>query len=1028
MHMTPANPFREYKLITGRDYRPEWDILELNAGIANWLVDEVNNLKGQVDPDPGQRIAVITGPPGYGKTHLFGRIQHQVGSDVFFVFVPAFEPETSPVDHIRRYVVATLFRKAGDGPSLLDQALAQLCRPALAEYFADLPPTLAARHDSLRQRLTESPAAVLEVVRSVKSLIPFSLLADSLVPLMPGDAMITRALALGWAPDPWANTACRWLQGQSLDETALKRVGLPEETPTALAVIRAIPALLQFQQPMMICCDQLEGILQGDEAVKTGSILSQTLMDLLHELPVQIVLSCFLDKWGELKKNFLAAIQDRFKDPFRLESLKADQAVRLVASRMTSWPQLPANKPPTWPFGEADIRQIVAEDVPTPRRLIEICEPRFAEWLETDQTNEILKRKPDHDKGPVDPSFAFLAEWNGEIAAIKQDPERAVGKQAEDRLYRGVLEALKLANSAQRLRAFGGARVVDIQDRVIRATPPARRPGARVALAGGPGEPAQNIVVALTTIENAQSFNHYFKALKAQSDLIAGALLIHPRRDLNLGHNAQTWVDLERKKGRFRLLALEDHPLTFQALEAFVTLLDRALAQELILNGVTMTPEDCRDLVIKTGVIDNLDLFKLLARAKQATQGGEKAAAGASQAKDGAGEQAASAQQANATPPPGGGGDPAGAKAEAKTPPPRAEPAAPRVDHSGWAQDKLDKAVKKLKLLGQDVEPGGFEVGPSFARLQVVPLGKTNFKGVSNKAVDLRISLGLDVVPIVGSQAGCISIDVQLPERATVTLAQALSGADKKLAGKAAFPVGQDVAGQTHWLDLSEPADCHLLVAGTTGSGKSEFLRAAVAALAARLGPEQLQFVLIDPKQVTFNLARPSPYLKAPVAHNLEEAIPLIQGCMTEMDRRYEILKDRQLTNVGDLPPEMLPRTIIVIDEFASFLEDKESKKVVTALLKRIGAMARAAGIHLILATQRPDKDVIVPVLRENLPGRIALHVTNKAGSDLILGSPEAEHLLGKGDLFWKKGGELLRLQSPFVTQAELETRLRVQG
>jgi len=439
---------------------------------------------------------------------------------------------------------------------------------------------------------------------------------------------------------------------------------------------------------------------------------------------------------------------------------------------------------------------------------------------------------------------------------------------------------------------------------------------------------------------------------------------------------------------------------------------------------VTMTPEDCRDLVIKTGVIDNLDLFKLLGHAKKPTAKPEGAAASAS-ASNGAASQAhgklesaAKQAEATATPPPGGADF--REKAGSETPPPQAA-----VDHSSWAEDKLVKAVKKLKLLGQDVQPSGFEVGPTFARLRVEPLGKTNFKGVSNKAVDLRISLGLEKVPIVGSQAGCISIDVQRPDRAMVTLADALANAPQSLKLAPAFPVGQDVGGQTHWLNMAEPADCHLLVAGTTGSGKSEFLRAAVAALASRLGPDQLQFLLIDPKQVTFSIAKASPYLQAPVAHNLDEALPLIQRCMDEMDRRYAILAERGKSNVAELDAGMVPRIVVVIDEFASFLEDKESKRLVTALLKRIGAMARAAGIHLILATQRPDKDVITPVLRENLPGRIALQVTNKAGSDLILGSPEAEHLLGKGDLFWKKGGELLRLQSPFVSQAELEATLR---
>ena len=191
-------------------------------------------------------IAVMTGPPGYGKTHLFGRIEHQVGRDVFFVFVPAFEPETPPLDHIRRHVVAALFRKVGDAPSTLELALARLCRPAFANYFADLPPTLAARHNSIRQRLADSPEAVLEVVRSVKTLAPFTKLADSLVSVLPSDAGVVRALALGWAPAPWSDTARRWLRGEDLPEADLKAVGLSNDsTDRDGSCSKPVPALFQ---------------------------------------------------------------------------------------------------------------------------------------------------------------------------------------------------------------------------------------------------------------------------------------------------------------------------------------------------------------------------------------------------------------------------------------------------------------------------------------------------------------------------------------------------------------------------------------------------------------------------------------------------------------------------------------------------------------------------------------------------------------------------------------------------------------
>ncbi len=1020
--MSFENPFRESRLNNSRNYRPEWDVPELNQVTTNWLVEKVRGLRGRQEPDPGQMIATVLAPPGYGKTHLFGRIEHLIGHEVFFAFVPEFVEQTPPLDHIRRYVIEALFDAPEGGHSPLEMALALICRPAFAGYFADLPPTLASRHETMNRRLEDTSEAVLEIIRQVKTPGPFLKLADSLVQVFPHDAGIVRALALGWAPAPWAATARRWLQGQDLPDSDRQAVGLGEEGPNPIDVLRAIPALFGYDRPMMICCDQLESVLQAKNA-NAITRLSASLMELLQAVPSQIVLSCFSDSWNEFISHSFGSFKMRVRQPpFRLEPMKTEQALRLVRNRMASWSGKSADRPPTWPFIEASIDEVVRENGPTPRALIQECATQFDAWIEGSQEGEInLPGGP----GLIvdDPSAVFLQEWNREIAAISQDPKRSADYLSQDQLYDGIFEALKLAHSAQRMREFGGVRIVDVRDKVIRATPPGGRPGALIALAGKPGEESQTAVVALTTIQASRSFGHYFTALfKASADPVSGAVLIHPKRDLDLGATTRAAVEAAQKAGKLRIMPLEDYPLTYRSTECLATLIKRAIDRELVINGVTLSAEDCRDLVIKTGVIDNLDLFKML--------GGWKRP----EAKTGPSASATSSAGAGSSggptaPPP----EPEPAKAagpepteEPVTPPPGPKPDAADLDP--WAEKKLAGAVKKLNLLGQGVEPDGFEVGPTFARLRVRPVGKTNFKGVCNKAVDLRISLGLEVVPIVGSQAGCISIDVQRPDRAVVSLAEALEGPPKGLDGLPAFPVGSDVAGQAHWLNLADPSDCHLLVAGTTGSGKSEFLRATIAALAARLGPDRLQFLLIDPKRVTFNLPGASPYLRAPVAYGLDEALPLIEACMAEMDRRYRILEERKLSNISELPPELLPRIVLVIDEFASFLEDKESKKVVTALLKRIGAMARAAGIHLILSTQRPDKDVVTPLLRENLPGRIALRVASKAGSDLILGSPDAEHLLGRGDLFWKRGGELLRLQSPYVPQAELERTLRCQS
>jgi S-DNA-T family DNA segregation ATPase FtsK/SpoIIIE len=326
------------------------------------------------------------------------------------------------------------------------------------------------------------------------------------------------------------------------------------------------------------------------------------------------------------------------------------------------------------------------------------------------------------------------------------------------------------------------------------------------------------------------------------------------------------------------------------------------------------------------------------------------------------------------------------------------------------------------------VAPLGVEIGPSFARLKVVPQGQTDVNKVRNKAESLQTHLaGLTCRPLIASQAGHISIDVQRPDPQTVKLHETLGSRPAKLKGVPAFPVGVDVSGQAHWLNLAEPSNCHLLIAGTTGSGKSEFMKAALGALAHELPPQQLHFVLIDPKQVTFNFRGASPYLPKPIAHDAAEAKPVIEECCKEMERRYDLLKQRHLENISELTgQEALPRIVLVIDEFADLLVDKGSKKELENLLKRIGAKARAAGIHLVLGTQRTEATVVTTLLRSNLPGRISLRVISERDSKLIIEAPDAAHLLGRGDLLWRHGGTLLRLQSPFVTREELDRYLRV--
>jgi S-DNA-T family DNA segregation ATPase FtsK/SpoIIIE len=200
-----------------------------------------------------------------------------------------------------------------------------------------------------------------------------------------------------------------------------------------------------------------------------------------------------------------------------------------------------------------------------------------------------------------------------------------------------------------------------------------------------------------------------------------------------------------------------------------------------------------------------------------------------------------------------------------------------------------------------------------------------------------------------------------------------------------------------------------------------------LAGLAHHLAPDQLQLFLIDPKQVTFHLPGASPYLPKPVVHDASEALPLLEACYEEMERRYGLLRRQGKEHVGQLAgTEALPRWVVVFDEFADLMADRGSKKELEALLKRLGAKARAAGLHLALGTQRPEASVVTPLLRSNLPGRVSLRVIGEKDSNLVLDAPDAAHLLGRGDLFWRKGGGLLRLQGPFVDRESLNAALRL--
>lgn len=254
--------------------------------------------------------------------------------------------------------------------------------------------------------------------------------------------------------------------------------------------------------------------------------------------------------------------------------------------------------------------------------------------------------------------------------------------------------------------------------------------------------------------------------------------------------------------------------------------------------------------------------------------------------------------------------------------------------------------------------------------------------------------------------------------------------------------MGKDAFGEVSVVDLAGMP--HMLVAGATGAGKSVFINTLLVSLIIKKSPKELKLILIDPKQLELALFQTLPHLMLPVITEAKSAAISLLWAVEEMDRRYTILKEMGVKNIegfnrkiknagpstlwkisqyykdGDENGYELPYIVIVIDEFADLILTKSGKEVETNV-NRLAAKARAAGIHLVLATQRPSTDVITGVIKANFPTRVAFRVTTGHDSKTILDQHGAQKLLGKGDMLYKHGVDLLRLHSSFVDETEIE-------
>jgi len=339
-------------------------------------------------------------------------------------------------------------------------------------------------------------------------------------------------------------------------------------------------------------------------------------------------------------------------------------------------------------------------------------------------------------------------------------------------------------------------------------------------------------------------------------------------------------------------------------------------------------------------------------------------------------------------------------------------------------RDVAKRVVDAFKAFGLSVETGEVVEGPQVTRVKVRPAAGVRVASLANRAEDLQVSLALDEPPLVKPGRGFVIIDLPRHDRETVLLLDALDrGMMNDSASSMAFPVGIGVESEPILSDFADSNTCHILVAGTSGSGKSEWLKSLIASVVRSNPPKHLRLGLVDPKILTFNNVADSVYLWRPVAVDLGAALAMLRDAIAEMDERYQLLAREGLVSLHDRFREGrtdVPFLVIVFDEFADLiLSSRDEKKEFEGMVARLAGKGRAAGIHLVLATQRPDRTVVTGLIKSNLPMKVCLRVANATNSQIVVGETGAESLLGKGDLLCDLGRGLVRAQSYYIPQAQ---------
>ena len=343
---------------------------------------------------------------------------------------------------------------------------------------------------------------------------------------------------------------------------------------------------------------------------------------------------------------------------------------------------------------------------------------------------------------------------------------------------------------------------------------------------------------------------------------------------------------------------------------------------------------------------------------------------------------------------------------------------------------KIQHLIEKLAHFKIDGDVVRTYAGPVVSTFEFKPAANVKVSKILNLQDDLAMALSAETIRIQAPIPGKDVVGIEIPNETvdTIYLREIL---DDKLFQDSSSPLtmalGKDIVGKPFITDLKKLP--HLLIAGTTGSGKSVGINAMILSLLYKNSPDQLRLLMIDPKMLEFSMYNDIPHLLTPVITKPKQAIAALNNMVAEMERRYELMADSRTKNIENYNEkikkeggEHFPYIVVIIDELSDLM--MTSGKDVEISIARLAQKSRACGIHLIVATQRPSVDVVTGLIKANLPSRVSYRVGQKVDSKIILDQMGAESLLGRGDMLFTPPGStgLVRLHAPWATEEEIDT------